>query len=148
MKRKTIEKAVEIAASREKVWEILTDERFTPRWYGEFSFGARPKTNWEEGSKVLFTDVSGGGLVGEVLVNEPPLMLSIEYQGVVFGGEEDYTSEEAMSVKGGKETYLLTHKEGATELSVEVEMAEDSFDSMTLAWKRAMAKIKTLAEEA
>lgn len=148
MKRKTIEKAIEIAASRDAVWEILTDDRFTPRWYGEFSLGARPETTWEEGSKVLFTDLSGGGLVGEVLVNEPLHMLSVEYQGVVFGGEEDYTSQDAMSVKGGEETYLLTDKEGQTELSVRADILPEYFDSMSSAWGRALQKIKLLAEEA
>lgn len=147
MKRKTIEKAIEIAASRDAVWEILTDDRFTPRWYGEFSLGARPETTWEEGSKVLFTDLSGGGLVGEILVNEPLNMLSVEYQGIVFGGEEDYTSEGAMSVKGGEETYLLTDKEGQTELCVKVDILPEYFDSMSSAWERALEKIKLLAEE-
>lgn len=147
MKRKTIEKAIEIAASRDAVWEILTDDRFTPRWYGEFSLGARPETTWEEGSKVLFTDLSGGGLVGEVLVNQPNQMLSVEYQGVVFGGEEDYSSEDAMSVKGGEETYLLTDKAGQTELSVKADILPEYFDSMSSAWERALLKIKVLAEE-
>lgn len=147
MKRKTIEKAIEIAASREKVWEILTDEHFTPRWYGEFSLGAKPETTWEEGSKVLFTDLSGGGLVGEIMVNEPLNMLSVEYQGVVFGGEEDYNSEDAMSVKGGEETYLVIDKEGQTELSVKSDIVPEYFDSMSSAWERALQKIKLLAEE-
>ena len=147
MKRKTVEKAIEIAASREKVWEILTDDHFTPRWYGEFSLGARPETTWEEGSKVLFTDLSGGGLVGEVLVNQPNLMLSVEYQGIVFGGEEDYTSENAMSVKGGEETYLLTDEGGHTQLNIKSDIMPEYFDSMSSAWERALQRIKLLAEE-
>lgn len=147
MKRKTIEKAIEIAASRDVVWEILTDDRYTSSWYGEFSLGARPETTWEEGSKVLFTDLSGGGLVGEILVNEPLSMLSVEYQGIVFGGEEDYTSEDAMSVKGGEETYLLTDKEGQMELCVKADILPEYFDSMSSAWERALQKIKMLAEE-
>ncbi len=147
MKRKTIEKAIQIDASRKKIWEVLTDDSFTPRWYGEFSLGARPETTWEEGSKVLFTDLSGGGLVGEVIVNQPHLMLSVEYQGLVFAGEEDYTSEDAMSVKGCEETYMITDREDQTELSVRVGTVEDSFDSMNSAWERALGKIKLLAEE-
>lgn len=147
MKRKTIEKAIDIAASRDVVWEILTDDRFTPRWYGEFSLGARPDTTWEEGSKVLFTDLSGGGLVGEVLINQPNQMLSIEYQGVVFGGEEDYTSEDAMSVKGGEETYLLTDEGGQTQLNIKSDIMPEYFDSMSVAWGRALEKIKLLSEE-
>ena len=147
MKRKTFEKAIEITASRTKVWEVLTDEAFTPRWYGTFSLGARPETTWEEGSKVLFTDLSGGGLVGEVIVNKPGQMISIEYQGVVFGGEEDYLSEDAMQVKGCEDRYLLTDQDGKTELTVQVDTTLDSFDSMSSAWKRALGKIKMLAEE-
>jgi len=146
-KRKTFEKAIEIAASKDAVWEILTDDRFTPRWYGEFSLGAKPETTWEEGSKVLFTDLSGGGLVGEVIVNQPNQMLSVEYQGVVFGGEEDYTSEGAMSVKGGEETYIITDRDGQTELSVKADIVPEYFDSMSSAWERALQKVKLLAEE-
>jgi len=147
IKHKTIEKVIEIAASREKVWEILIDDRFASRWYGEFSLGAKPRTTWEEGSKVLFTDLSGGGLVGEVMINQPNQMLSVEYQGVVFGGEEDYTSEDAMSVKGGEETYIITDKDGQTELSVKADVMPEYFDSMSSAWERALKNIKLLAEE-
>ncbi len=147
MKLQTIEKAIEIAASRKRVWEILTSDDFAPQWYGEFSFGARPETTWEEGSKITFADLSGGGLIGEILVNEPLNMFSVEYQGIVFGGEEDYTSHDAMSVKGGEETYLITDKEGQTELSIRADILPEYFDSMSLSWERALQKIKLLAEE-
>lgn len=81
------------------------------------------------------------------MVNEPLRMLSVEYQGLVLGGKEDFTSEDAVSVKGSEETCLLTDKDGQTELSVKADVMPEYFDPMSLAWERALLKVKLLAEE-
>ena len=146
MKKETIRKTIGIRSSRKKVWQILLDEPYMPIWYAEFSMGARADTTWQVGSKVLFTDISGGGLVGKVLVNTLHKKIIVEYQGLVVTGEEDYQSEEARAVRGGRETYTLEEKGGTVELSVETDMPGEVYDSMSVAWERALEKIRQLAE--
>lgn len=148
VKKETIRKSIGIGASKEKVWEVLFDERYLPIWYAEFSLGARAQGTWRVGSKVLFTDISGGGLVGKVVVNRPCKVFSVEYLGLVVTGEEDYESDEARAMQGGHELYRLEEQEGTVLLSVETDMPEASYDSMTLAWERALQKIRYLAEAA
>jgi hypothetical protein len=147
MRNQPIKKTIAISATREKVWEVVLHDRYTCVWYEEFSLGARPETTWEEGSKVVFTDISGGGLVGQVIINQPLEMVSVEYQGVMNAGFEEYDSDDALEVKGGRETYILTGTDGVTELTVETDMPSALFDSMSMAWERALRKIKQLSED-
>jgi uncharacterized protein YndB with AHSA1/START domain len=141
-----IKKAILIAAPKERVWKVLLNETYTRIWYAEFSLGARADTNWEEGSKVFFTDLSGSGLVGQILTNDPYRKIVVEYQGLVISGEEDYESPEARLVRGGHETYLLTEQRGSTELSIETDMPDELVESMSQAWNRALQKVQELAE--
>ena len=107
VKKETIRKSIGIGASKEKVWQVLFDEKYLPIWYAEFSLGARAQGTWRVGSKVLFTDISGGGLVGkvvemcirdscyvilffEVLLIEPVGFLNIEFgPGLVHAVEAE-----------------------------------------------------------
>lgn len=148
VKKEPIRKSIGIGASKEKVWQVLFDEKYLPIWYAEFSLGARVQGSWRVGSKVLFTDISGGGLVGKVVVNRPCTKLSVEYVGLMVTGEEDYESENAKAVRGGHELYSLEEKEGTVLLSVETDMPQESYDSMALAWEKALQKIRYLAEAA
>jgi uncharacterized protein YndB with AHSA1/START domain len=147
MQNQPIKKTIAISASRERVWDVVLNDRYTRIWYEEFSLGARPETTWEEGSKVVFTDVSGGGLVGQVVVNHPLEMVSVEYQGVMNAGYEEYESDYAQEVKGGHETYTLTSTGNLTELTVETDMPLALFETMSLAWERALRKIRKLSED-
>lgn len=148
VKKETIRKSIGIGASKEKVWQVLFDEKYLPIWYAEFSLGARVEGTWRVGSKILFTDISGGGLVGKVVINRPCTKLSVEYLGLMVTGEEDYESEDAKAVRGGHELYSLEEKEGAVLLSVETDMPQESYASMALAWERALLTIRYLAEAA
>ncbi len=148
LKKETIRKSIGIGASKEKVWQVLFDEKYLPIWYAEFSLGARAEGTWRVGSKVLFIDISGGGLVGKVVINRPCTKLSVEYLGLVVTGEEDYESEQALAVRGGHEQYRLEEKEGTVLLSVETDMPQESYDSMSIAWEKALQKIRHLAEAA
>jgi hypothetical protein len=148
VKKETIRKSIGIGASKEKVWQVLFDEKYLAIWYAEFSLGARVEGTWRVGSKILFTDISGGGLVGKVVVNRPCIQLSVEYLGLMVTGEEDYESEEAKAVRGGYERYSLKDQEGTVLLSVEADMPQESYDSMALAWERALLTIRNLAEAA
>lgn len=143
---KTIKKSIAIEAPKAKVWDTLLNDQFTRIWYAEFSEGSNAQTDWQVGSKAIFTDNSQCGMVTKVITNQPNEVLSLEYQGVIANGKEEYESEDAKQMKGGRETYRLSDTDGATQLSIESDMGEKYFDSMSEAWERALQKLKSLAE--
>ena len=144
---KTIKKVIDINASKEKVWEVLLQDNFTRQWFAVFMEGTHAITDWQLDSKAIFMDGNGGGLVGTIVVNRPYEVISIEYTGIMVAGQEDYTSEEAKAVKGWRETYRLSEHEGHIRLSVTCDMSEDYFEMMSVAWDKAVVKIKELAEK-
>jgi hypothetical protein len=143
---KTIKKSIAVNAPKQKVWEVLLNDETTRIWYAEFSAGSHAETDWKIGSKALFTDNSGDGLLGKIVENKNAEILSIEYLGAVVKGQEDYDSDMAKAVKGGMEIYKLTEINGVTELTISCDMDENWFDTMSLAWDRALQKIKALSE--
>jgi len=147
MKKQTIKKSIDISAPKEKVWDVMLSDKFTRIWYAEFSEGSHAETDWKIGSNALFKDISESGLVGKVIVNKPYEVISVEYKGIVLAGIEDYKSEGANNVKRGLETYRLKEKEGVTHLSIECDMSEEYFDSMSSDWEKALKKVKELSEQ-
>jgi len=142
----TIKKSININASQEKVWPVLIQDNFNRIWFAAFSEGVIAETNWQIGTKAKFIDNKGDGIVGTVIVNRLYEVLSIEYDGLMIAGTEDYESAEAQAVKGSRETYRLSEKEGATQLTIECDTAEEYFGMMAAAWDNALLKIKELAE--
>lgn len=144
--KQTIKKSIEINAPKEKVWNVLLNDKFTRIWYAEFSEGSHAETDWEIGSKAIFKDNSKSGIIGKIIENKANEVLSIEYEGILTDGKEDYESEDAAAVKGWLETYHLSEKNGVILLSIECDMPEKYFDTMSEAWQNALQKIKELSE--
>lgn len=143
---KTIEKSIRIQASPEKIWEVLTLDRYTKDWYSVFSPGSYALTDWKEGSKVLFLDQSNSGMVGKVKESIPGKSLVVEFMGQILDGKEDLDSAEAQQYKGGHETYRLTEENGSTRLDITSDMDEGMFEMMSARWEKAFERMKALAE--
>ncbi|MEO6550665.1 MAG: SRPBCC domain-containing protein [Ferruginibacter sp.] len=146
METKKIMKTIEIEAPKENVWKVLHEDQFTRAWYAEFCEGTHAETDWQPGSKAIFKDNSNNGIVGKIIDNRPNEYLAIEYDGMIVNDIEDYESEWAKTVQGSRETYQLTGQNGATELNISCDMAESHFEEMSVAWDKALLKIKTMAE--
>ena len=146
MQKMTIKKSIEINASSEMVWEVLLDDKYNRLWFAEFSEGTRAQTDWTVGSKAIFADESKSGLIGKIIANKPSELLSIEYAGQLINNVEDYDSDIAKAIKGGKEVYRLTEVNGKTNLDIECDMGDEMFDMMSESWQKALQKIKQLAE--
>ena len=144
---KKIQKSIAINAPKEKVWDVLLKDEYTRQWYAEFSEGTHAETDWSKGSKALFTDNNGSGIVGKIVENKKAELLSIEYQGAVENGKEIYDSEMAKAVKGWMESYKLSETNGMTDLTISSDMSEDHFDFMSLAWDKALQKIRGFSEK-
>ncbi len=146
MATKQIQKSIDIGAPKEKVWEVLFGEK-SNEWLEVFSEGTHVETDWQEGSTVVFVDNSQTGLVGKIVANKPHQELTIEYTGEVIDGKEEYETEDAKSMLGAQEHYILTENNGITHLAISAAMDENFFDLMSASWDTALEKIKQSSEK-
>ncbi len=145
MKRK--EYTVTIAASREKVWEMLWGDKTYRIWTAPFAEGSYAETDWKESSKVLFLGPSGNGMISRIKTNNEPAYMSIEHIGIIVDGKEETSSEEVKEWAGSMENYTLENKGGKTKLTVHVDIAEAYLDSFEKAFPQALQKVKELSEK-
>ncbi|MCF0063096.1 DinB family protein [Dyadobacter chenwenxiniae] len=146
METKLIKKSIAILAPKENVWETIISNDKNKIWFNAFSEGTQAETDWQIGSKAVFTDDSKNGIIGKIAVKKPAEELIIEYTGVLNNGVESYDNEEAQSVKGFEEIYRLHEENGATQLDVQCDMGIEYYEMMSDAWDHALLIMKELAE--
>lgn len=143
---------ISINAPKEKVWHALWDDANYRAWTAAFAEGSRAETdNWKKGSKVLFTDGKGSGMVSTIEENIPNEYMSIRHLGMVKDGVEDTTSAEVQQWAGAMENYRLTEANGKTEVNVFMtsnSMNKQMLDYFQGTWPKALNKLKALAEQA
>jgi uncharacterized protein YndB with AHSA1/START domain len=136
-----------INAPKEKVWEILWNLDAYKTWTSAFCEGSYAKTdNWKVGSKVLFLDPKGSGMVSMVAVNKPNEYMSFKHLGEVHEGVEDTTSDRVKVWAGSTENYSLKGENGTTTLSVDMDIADEFKEMFEKIWPKALEKVKALAE--
>jgi uncharacterized protein YndB with AHSA1/START domain len=137
---------IAINAPAEKVWKTLWDDKTYRLWTTPFSEGSRAETDWKKGSKILFLDGNGQGMVSKVRDNIPNEFMSIEHLGEIKDGAEDFDSEAVKSWAGALENYKLKGTNGTTELTVETDITAEYKDMFAEMWPKALDKLKKLAE--
>lgn len=136
-----------INAPKEKVWEILWNLDAYKAWTSAFAEGSQAKTDdWKEGSKVLFVDPKGNGMVSMVAVNKPNEYMSFEHLGEVHEGVEDITSDRVKGWSGSTENYTLKDDSGSTNLLVDMDIPDEFKEMFEKMWPIALEKVKALAE--
>lgn len=137
-----------INAPKDKVWEVLWGKETYPAWTAAFSEGSMAETdNWKKGSKVLFTDGKGSGMVAIIEDNRPNEFMSFKHIGMVNNGVEDTESDKVKEWAGCHENYTLKEDNGNTLLSVEMDIGKDWLEYFQKTWPVALDKLKKLAEE-
>jgi uncharacterized protein YndB with AHSA1/START domain len=136
-----------INASKERVWNILWDDASYRAWTSAFAEGSYAKTdNWKEGTKVLFLDPKGSGMVSRVAKNKPNEYMSFKHLGEVRDGVEDTTSDRVKAWSGSTEDYTLTEENGKTTLTIEMDITDEFKDMFEKIWPKALKKVKELSE--
>lgn len=140
-----------INAAKEKVWQTMLDDATYRQWTEPFGAGGFYKGDWRKGSKILFIGVDPttgqeAGMVSRIADNRQYEFVSIEHLGIVANGVEDTTSDEAKKWASAVENYTFTEKGGATEVKVDVDVAEDHEKMFADSWPVALKKLKDLAE--
>ncbi len=136
-----------INASRQKVWHTLLGEQSYREWASEFMPGSHFQGSWDKGSRIYFKSPEGDGMISLIKENKPYELLSIEHQGTISKGVEDFDGEEARKWQGTLETYRLNESDGKTTLTVEQDIVDDYVDYFNTTWPKALARVKKLAEE-
>jgi hypothetical protein len=136
-----------INASKEKVWKTLWGDSSYPKWTSVFSESSKAITdNWKEGSKVLFVDGKGEGMVSTVAVNRPNEYMSFKHLGMVKDGIEDVSSDKIKEWAGAMENYTLEEAGGITTLTVDMDATDDFKDYFMKTFPKALEQVKALAE--
>ena len=135
-----------IDAPREKVWNILWGDDSYSKWTSVFAEGSRAETDWKEGSKVLFLDGKGQGMVSTIAANKPNEYMSFKHMGTVKDGVEDLDSKQTKEWAGALENYTLKTVNGKTELIVDMDMTEEFKEYFINTFPKALEKVKELAE--
>jgi uncharacterized protein YndB with AHSA1/START domain len=139
--------SVVINAPKEKVWNSLWEIFHYNTWTSAFAEGSTVQTdNWKEGSKVVFHDGSGQGMLSSVAVNRPNEFMSFRHLGMVNNGVEDTTSDAVKPWVGAMENYTLQEKDGQTTLTIESDISAEYKEMFEKMWPAALEKVKGLAE--
>lgn len=141
-----------INAPADKVWHTMLDDNTYRQWTEVFSPGSFFEGNWEKGSKMRFLGPDPktgeeGGMVSRIAENKPYEFLSIQHIGIINNGVEDTTSELARKWSPAYENYTFTEKDGVTEVSVDLDVDEESAGEFEKMWHDGLQRLKTLAEQ-
>jgi uncharacterized protein YndB with AHSA1/START domain len=140
---------INIEAPKEKVWKTLWNDQTYREWTSAFAEGSQAETDWKKGSRVLFTDGKGSGMVSTIVENKPNEFMSIRHLGTIKNGVEDLDSEENKQWAGAFENYTLRESGGKTVLHVEMggaDIPKEFEDYFLQTWPKALDKLKALSE--
>ncbi len=138
--------STDINAPKHKVWSVLWDDATYTQWTSVFCEGSQALTNWNEGSKVLFVDGKGSGMVSKIEAKKDNEFMSFKHLGEVKGDVEDTTSEKIKSWAGALENYSLDETDGVTTLKVDMDVVEEFKDFMLKTFPGGLQKVKELSE--
>ncbi|MDN3670698.1 SRPBCC domain-containing protein [Echinicola jeungdonensis] len=136
-----------INAKPEKVWKILWDDATYRQWTKVFSEGSRAESDWKEGSKILFLDGKGNGMVSKIEKLIPNKFMSFIHMGTIHEGKEDMSNKGEENWNGAIENYTLIAKNNQTELTVEMDIDHEYKEFFEETFPKAIQKVKELAEK-
>lgn len=142
----TLNFSIQINASKEKVWNVLWDDKTYREWTSVFSEGSYAVTDWKEGGRVLFLSSDGEGMFSLIAKNNPNEFMSFKHLGVIKNGKEQPSDEETKKWSGAMENYSLKETNHVTELSVEINVTEGHVEYFNETFPKALEKVKGLCE--
>lgn len=136
-----IKLSVEIGVPQEKVWKVLTNEKYIKQWAGEFSEGAYIETDFKPGSDVVWKDKEGNiGASGKVVTKEDYRLLKVAFY-------DDADTDARVALGNYSETYSLSDANGKTALKINAgALSLKDYKAHLPLWEKAIAKMKVLAE--
>jgi uncharacterized protein YndB with AHSA1/START domain len=139
MKQVTMNAIINAPAS--KVWKVLWDDDTYPQWTSVFGAGSRAESDWEEGSKILFLDGKGNGMVSYIDKKTENQQMTFRHMAELKDGVEKESSW-----AGAIEDYQLEETDGTTELTVILDAEGEMEKYFVDYFPKAFAIVKELAE--
>lgn len=144
-----------IEASRERVWEAITNETSFRRWTAVFAEGSHFEGGWNQGDTIWFLAPDDQqiprGMRSEIRVSRYPEHISIRHLGTALKGIAEISEAQNLTAPYATEEYTLTETgPGQTRFALDMTMREDfyeSFDTFRDQWIRALGLLKEIAEE-
>jgi len=131
-----------IKATPEKVWNTLFGKNTYEKWTSAFAENSTVETDWKKGSKAIFGDGTGNGMIAKIKENLPNQFMSIEHLGEIKDGKEHFDNDWG----GTLENYTLEEKNGETVLKIDIGVSAEWKDYFNETWPKALNKVAELAE--
>jgi uncharacterized protein YndB with AHSA1/START domain len=138
--------SIQINAPKAKVWQTLWDNTTYCQWTAVFQEGSHAVSDWQEGSKILFMDGQGAGMISRIAQKIHNELMSFEHLGTVKEGIEDFMTAKTEGWAGSLENYTLIEQNNVTTLNVTIDIDTNFEDYFTKTFPLAMEKIKSLVE--
>ena len=143
---KKINFSVDITAPREKVWEVLWQDKTYRAWTKVFSEESHAISDWKEGSSIQFLDGNGNGMFSRIGAKKANEFMSFEHLGVLKNGIEQPLDEQTKTWSGSKEEYTLSGEGNQTHLEVHLDTDENFESYFSKTFPLALQKVKELSE--
>ncbi|HEY0874458.1 MAG TPA: SRPBCC domain-containing protein [Vicinamibacterales bacterium] len=113
--------SIDIDAPRQRVWDVLWDDKTYPEWTSAFMEGSHAVSDWKEGSTVQFLGPNGDGMLAVIEKKIPNERMTFRHRAEIKGGKE----QPAASWSGAIEDYTLKDTGKGTTLIVELDTADE-----------------------
>jgi hypothetical protein len=136
--------SIEIQATKERVWNTLWQDETFREWAGLIDPGTYMVGDLQEGNEVQFISSENGygvtSLVEKLTAGE---FLLLRHQADT---QEAGNQEREKEWTGGKESYSLAEKDGATTLTVTFDVPPEMEEYFKINYPKALERVKVLAE--
>ena len=133
---------ITINAPKNVVWHVLWSDEFYPQWTRAFTEGSHARSDWKEGSEILFLDGKGSGMYSTIAKLDELNLIAFRHIGDIKDGEKQGPS----AWTGAMEEYTLIDRDGSTEVAVEMDVDPSFAEYMEKTFPNAFALLKELAE--
>ncbi|MDP2647765.1 MAG: SRPBCC domain-containing protein [Candidatus Yanofskybacteria bacterium] len=137
--------SIEIKASRERVWNILWEDKTFRDWANIVDEGTYMAGEIKEGNKVQFiSSVSGYGVTSLVEKLVPNEFVSFRQ---IADTKDSGEREREKEWTGGTESYSLAENDGVTTLTVNIDVPPGQEETFKVRFPKALERVKILAEK-
>ncbi len=144
---KKLQFTILIDAPKEKVWQTMLDPEGYKIWTTPFCEGSYFEGSWNKGEKIRFLTPDGNGMTSMIVENKPFEFVSIQHLGMIKDGMEASDSPDSQTWTNMFENYTFSDRDGATEVTVEMDVPPEYEAFMNRTWPEALASLKEICEK-
>ena len=136
--------SIEIKATKERVWDTLWQDETFREWASIIDPQTYMVGELKEGHEIQFiSGESGYGVTSLVEKLVPGEFLRLRHRADT---QEEGTREREKEWTGGEESYSLASKDGATILTIAVDVPPELEEYFKVNFPKALERVKVLAE--